>query len=154
MGRLQMHKLRLSSNQGEFSLLRQQPIQSGLLAECQQQGIVLLAYSPLAMGRLTGKYSSANPPPANRGLGKESWQRIDCALQQLTAIGRTYNKTPSQLALNWVMCQGAVPIPGSKNDTQAVDNAGALGWRLSDQEVALLSAVGSLGTETSSWQHG
>lgn len=154
VSRLKAHNLRLSSNQVEFSLLRQHPMHSGLLADCAQQGITLLAYSPLAMGRLTGKYSKQNPPPGRRGFGNQPWPKIDGVLQDLIAIGNKYGKTPSQVALNWVMCQGAVPIPGSKNATQAADNAGALGWRLSDQEVARLSAAGVRGTETSSWQHG
>ncbi len=39
------------------------------------------------------------------------------------------------------MCQNTVPIPGAKNLRQAKDNLGALGWRLSDGEVAALSAA-------------
>ena len=60
----------------------------------------------------------------------------------LREIGRAYGcKTPAQVVLNWVMCKGAVPIPGAKNARQAEDNAGALGWRLSDEEVAALDAA-------------
>jgi aryl-alcohol dehydrogenase-like predicted oxidoreductase len=44
------------------------------------------------------------------------------------------------VALNWVMSKGAVPIPGAKNARQARDNAGALGWRLSEAEIAALDA--------------
>jgi aryl-alcohol dehydrogenase-like predicted oxidoreductase len=50
-------------------------------------------------------------------------------------------KTPAQVAINWVMCKGAVPIPGAKTARQAQDNAGALGWRLTGQEVAALDAA-------------
>ncbi len=46
-----------------------------------------------------------------------------------------------QVAINWCMCQNTVPIPGAKNLRQAKDNLGALGWRLSDGEVAALSAA-------------
>jgi aryl-alcohol dehydrogenase-like predicted oxidoreductase len=42
------------------------------------------------------------------------------------------------VALNWVICKGALPIPGAKNATQAEQNAGALNWRLSEEEVAAL----------------
>ena len=48
----------------EFSLLRRLPETGGLLAAARELGVTLLAYSPLAMGRLTGKYSAANPPKA------------------------------------------------------------------------------------------
>lgn len=44
----------------------------------------------------------------------------------------------AQVALNWCICKGALPIPGAKNVAQAEQNAGALGWRLADEEVALL----------------
>jgi pyridoxine 4-dehydrogenase len=42
------------------------------------------------------------------------------------------------VALNWIVCKGAVPIPGAKNPTQAAQNAGALGWRLEAAEVKAL----------------
>jgi aryl-alcohol dehydrogenase-like predicted oxidoreductase len=42
------------------------------------------------------------------------------------------------VALNWVICKGALPIPGAKNAGQAFENAGALGWRLTAEEVARL----------------
>jgi len=50
-------------------------------------------------------------------------------------------KTPSQVALNWVMCKGAIPIPGVKNLRQLEENAGALGWRLSEDEAGLLDEM-------------
>ena len=53
-------------------------------------------------------------------------------------LGRKYGKSVSQISLNWVMCKGLVPIPGCKTAKQARDNAGALGWRLSSDDVALL----------------
>jgi aryl-alcohol dehydrogenase-like predicted oxidoreductase len=60
----------------------------------------------------------------------------------LSEMGAAHGgKTPAQVALNWVMCKGAVPIPGAKTARQAQDNAGALGWRLTDQEVAALDAA-------------
>ena len=57
-----------------------------------------------------------------------------------------------QVALNWLICQGAVPIPGAKNARQATDNAGALGWRMSAEEVARLGRLGLEGG-TNIWQH-
>ena len=45
------------------------------------------------------------------------------------------------MALNWVICKGALPIPGAKNADQALENAGALGWRLTEEEVARLDEL-------------
>jgi diketogulonate reductase-like aldo/keto reductase len=50
-------------------------------------------------------------------------------------------KTSSQVALNWLMCKGVVPIPGAKNAQQAQENAGALGWRLTPSEVSALESA-------------
>jgi hypothetical protein len=50
-------------------------------------------------------------------------------------------KTLGQVAINWTMCKGAVPIPGAKNAKQVEEAAGALGWRLTDAQVAELDAV-------------
>src|SRR6185369_16256123 len=56
------HGIPLATNQVEYSLLRRMPEMNGLLAACRELGVTLLAYSPMAMGHLTGKYSAANPP--------------------------------------------------------------------------------------------
>jgi pyridoxine 4-dehydrogenase len=45
------------------------------------------------------------------------------------------------VALNWLICKGALPIPGAKNPRQAQENAGALGWRLSDDAIAALDGA-------------
>ena len=65
---LRTRGLRLATNQIEFSLLRAMPLRVGLLAACRELGVVPLAYSPIGQGRLTGKYSAANPPPGKRNF--------------------------------------------------------------------------------------
>ena len=49
--------------------------------------------------------------------------------------------TTPQVALNWLLCKGTIPIPGARNAKQAVENAGAMGWRLTSEEVARLDAA-------------
>jgi diketogulonate reductase-like aldo/keto reductase len=57
----------------------------------------------------------------------------------MTAIGQDIGgKTPAQIAINWLICKGALPIPGAKNTSQAQINAGASGWRLNESQVAAL----------------
>ena len=56
-------------------------------------------------------------------------------------ISEDRKRTPSQVALNWVICKGAIPIPGAKNAQQAKENCGALGWRLTVDEVRELDEV-------------
>jgi pyridoxine 4-dehydrogenase len=57
----------------------------------------------------------------------------------MTKIGQDHGgKTNAQVALNWCICKGTMPIPGAKNAEQAQQNAGALGWRLTAEEMAEL----------------
>ena len=147
----------LATNQIEYSLLRTMPESGGLLHACRDLGVVVLAYSPLGQGRLTGKYSAANPPPGRRNFSAFPMAEIDPIVAELRRIGEQRGKTPAQVALNWVICKGAVPIPGAKNKEQAEQNVGAVGWRLTTDEVQALDRVSKRGQRTlfqRIWQHG
>jgi diketogulonate reductase-like aldo/keto reductase len=50
-------------------------------------------------------------------------------------------KSASQVALNWLIRQGALPIPGAKNARQAQENSGALGWALEPHEIEQLDGA-------------
>jgi aryl-alcohol dehydrogenase-like predicted oxidoreductase len=130
----------LASNQVQYSLLCRDPERTGLLKTCNELGVTLIAYSPLAMGMLTGKYTPDNPPSGTRArrYNRAYLSKIQPLVGHLKEIGSAHGKTPSQVALNWVICKGAVPIPGAKDARQAADNAAALGWRLTPDEVVAL----------------
>ncbi len=157
-GQLRRRGLRLATNQIEFSLLRRGPETGGLLAICAELGVIPLAYSPLGQGRLTGKYSVGNPPPGKRNFSNHPMEVVDAVVAELRRVGDAHEaKTPGQVALNWLMAKGAVPIPGAKNRDQAVENAGALGWSLDSGEVAALDRVALPGLRSLAnrfWQHG
>lgn len=104
---------------------------------CEQLGIKLIAYSPLTLGLLTGKYGPQGPfPPGIRGLlFRRLLPKIQPLLDTLQAIAREREKTMAQVALNWCICQGTMPIPGAKNCQQVQDNLGALGWQLDRGEM-------------------
>jgi aryl-alcohol dehydrogenase-like predicted oxidoreductase len=157
-GQLRKRGLRLASNQIEFSLLRRAPETGGLLATCAELGVVPLAYSPLGQGRLTGKYSAHEPPPASRTFSNHPMETVDAVVAELRRIGAANgDRTPGQVALNWIIAKGAVPIPGAKNGRQAEDNAGALGWLVSPDDVAALDRVALEGVRSLTsrfWQHG
>jgi pyridoxine 4-dehydrogenase len=65
-------------------------------------------------------------------------KRVSPLIELLGELAGRHGKTPAQVALNWIVCKGAVPIPGAKNPAQAAQNAGALGWRLEAGEVEVL----------------
>lgn len=131
----------LASNQLIYNLLNRSVETNGLLETSRQHGITLIAYSPLAQGLLGGKYSASNPPSGVRGrkFSSSLLNQLPPLIRLMGEIGHAHeDKTPAQVALNWVMCKGAVPIPGAKNLRQAQENAGALGWSLTPDEVAAL----------------
>lgn len=135
----------LAVNQVQYSLLSRQIESQGILDTARELGITILAYSPLAQGRLTGKYTPEknNTPNGARQLdprfSSQGLQKIAPVLALLRQIGEKYEKTPAQVALNWLIAQGnVIPIPGAKNAEQATQNAGALGWSLSEAEFAQL----------------
>lgn len=140
---LRARGVKLASNQVEYSLLTRDPERNGLLATCHELDIKLIAYSPLAQGLLTGKYSSGNPPPGVRGWRyRRELIQAQPLVSALRDIGEAHDdKTPAQVALNWVISKDAIPIPGAKNATQAEQNAAAMGWRLTGEEVARLDRI-------------
>lgn len=137
----------LASNQVEYSLIHRAPEEEGLLALCREMDVTLIAYSPLGMGMLTGKYTPGRPPPGVRGrqYGPAFLRAIEPLVDTMRAIGERHGgRSPTQVALNWVIAKGAFPIPGAKNARQADDNAAAAGWALTGDEVAALDAASDL----------
>jgi aryl-alcohol dehydrogenase-like predicted oxidoreductase len=140
---LSKYDIPLASNQVEYHLLDRSVEKNGLLARCQELGIRLIAYSPLAMGLLSGKYSPETPPSGMRAAKYGALLKgIQPLLRLMTEIGQDLgSKSPAQIALNWCICKGVLPIPGAKNFAQAQMNAGAIGWRLTPEQVAALDAA-------------
>jgi aryl-alcohol dehydrogenase-like predicted oxidoreductase len=135
----------LASNQVEYSLLKRQPETNGVLNACGELNVTLIAYSPLSGGLLTGKYSVQHCPGGffRRILpqyGRKALEAIQPVLELLRSIGVKYAKIPGQVALRWLIENPLVlPIPGAKNGSQATENAAALQFTLTGQEVNALS---------------
>lgn len=136
----------LASNQVHYNILYRVPEENGVKAACEELGVTLIAYSPLAQGMLSGKYSVENPPTGPRGVSysAEYLAKMQPLLKRMRELGEKYGgKSPVQVALNWLVAQGnIVPIPGGKSQKQVQEFAGALGWRLSPEEVEELRALG------------
>ena len=134
----------LASNQIEYSLLHRKPEVNGILDACRELGITLIAYSPLAGGALTGKYSATQRAGGLRrflpNFSRKAMETVQPVITLLRQIGERYSKTPSQVALRWLIENPIVlPIPGAKNSKQAIENAGALLFSLTPEEVEALS---------------
>ncbi len=133
----------LASNQVKYSLLDRRIERNGVMDVCRAAGITIIAYSPIEMGLLSGKYTPENPPPGLRSqrYRRDYLARIQRVIALLREMGAARGKTPAQVALNWTLCKGTVPIPGAKNARQAQENVGALGWQLTAEEIAALDAA-------------
>jgi len=139
--RLAERGIPIATLQVQYSLLSTYPVtELGLKEVCDELGIKLIAYSPLALGILTGKYSEQGPfPKGIRGiLFKQLLSGSRPLLDCVQAIAASRHKTMSQVALNWCIAKGTIPIPGAKNVEQAQQNIGALGWQLDAGEIAEL----------------
>lgn len=130
----------LAVNQVRYSLLSRKIESNGILDTANQLGVTILAYSPLAQGLLTGKYTPEKTFKFNDArridsrFSKSGLEKIAPVLKLLQEIGEKRDRTTAQVALNWLMTRGVVPIPGAKTAQQAKQNAGALGWSLSQEE--------------------
>jgi aryl-alcohol dehydrogenase-like predicted oxidoreductase len=133
----------LASNQVEYSLLHRAPEVDGVLEACRELGITLIAYQPLAMGVLTGKYRPGDRPKGIRRFGRyfrgDGLKKAQPVVALLHEIGEGHAKTPAQVALRWLMERESVlPIPGAKNGRQAAGNAEALSFSLAAAEIQAL----------------
>jgi aryl-alcohol dehydrogenase-like predicted oxidoreductase len=142
----------LASNQVEYSLLHRAPEVNGVLDACRELGVTLIAYQPLAMGVLTGKYRPGDKPRGIRRFGRYfrggGLERAQPVVALLGELGERHSKTPAQVALRWLMEQdGVLPIPGAKNGRQAAGNAEALSFSLDAAEIRALDQA------TTAWRN-
>ena len=137
----------LAVNQVQYSLLSRKIERNGVLDTARQLGVTILAYSPLAQGLVTGKYTPEKDFKFNDArridprFSKQGLEKIAPVVNLLRQIGEKRDRTPAQVALNWLIAQGVVSIPGAKTAQQAKQNAGALGWSLNEEEVAQIEQV-------------
>lgn len=139
---LQARGIPLSTNQIQLSLLYRWPLSNGLLQACDDLGVQVLSYSPLALGMLTGKYTVNNKPSGPRKklyddlLTTPDYEQLLAVMKDVAADHSNANLP--QVALNWARAKGTVPIPGARTLSQAQSNFAALDWTLSKEEVQIL----------------
>ncbi|HDD26809.1 MAG TPA: aldo/keto reductase [Acidilobales archaeon] len=122
-----------------------------LIPYAERNNISVMAWSPLAKGALTGKYTPNNLPrfqdvrAGDPIFHVKNFTNIWSVVNLIKELSEKYGKTPSQIALNWLIMSSPVviPIPGAKKPEQVEDNAGATGWRLSYEDWRLLDEASS-----------
>src|SRR3989344_1297686 len=111
----QFSEIKLFTNQVEYSLKEKSPEYQGILSYCGLQEMVLTAYSPL-----------------NKGLIKDG----NGVLEKLS---QKYQKTPNQIALNYLIShKNVVVIPKASTKKHLDENMGSVGWRLSSEDIQIL----------------
>ena len=118
---------RVISNQVEYHLLERR-YANGLLPHAHQEGRVIIAFSPLAQGLLSGNYNSGNIPDdlrANFGIfNRDNLRRAPAIVDVLSSVGQQYGATPAQVALAWLLRDpNVMVIPGVRSLEQLEANA-------------------------------
>lgn len=132
--------------QTEYSIVSRDP-EAGLLETLRSLGIGFIAYSPLGRGMLTGRFGrfeDLRPDDFRRELPRfqpENLAHNNEIVARVAALAADKGVSVTQLAIAWVLSQGVVPIPGTKNSVRLKENVAALDVSLSADELALLDEI-------------
>ena len=143
---------RFVSLQPQYSLIERR-LEHEIGPAAASLGLGLIPWGPLGQGMLTGKYERSGPASGTRMADAEpewveawerrnqdrNWRIVDTVREVASESG----KTPSQVALNWLLTRPGVaaPIVGARRLEQLEDNLGAVGWELAPEQVARLDEV-------------
>jgi aryl-alcohol dehydrogenase-like predicted oxidoreductase len=138
----------ITALQSEYSLWTREP-EATVIPACQELGIAFVPFSPLGRGFLTGLVTgrdwiaSDDWRANNPRFAEENLARNLALLRPLEEIGQAQGKSPSQIALAWVLSRGehVLPIPGMKRRTHLEENVAAVDIGLTTEELARLDAA-------------
>jgi aryl-alcohol dehydrogenase-like predicted oxidoreductase len=141
---LEKRGLPLVVNQMNYSLVNRKIEVNGVLGAAKELGVTIVAYTPLGYGLLTGKYHNGSGLLENQPRFRQ--RRLGLKIEQsrplvktLAKIGEKYGVLPGQVALNWLITsQGdtVVAIPGATKARQVEESAGAMKFRMSEEDIA------------------
>ncbi len=140
---------RYVAHQAYYSLLNRD-YEWELLPLGRDQGVGALIWSPLGWGKLTGKIRRGRPAqPGTRAHAipdtgpQYDEARLFAIVDALDGVAAETGKTIPQVALNWLLRRPTVAsvIIGARNEEQLVQNIGAVGWKLTPEQVAKLDAA-------------
>ena len=143
---------RYVANQAYYSLIGRD-YEWELMPLGLDQGLGAMVWSPLGWGRLTGKIRRGAPLPKISRLHKTAEQGPQMAdeylykvVDALEAAAKATGKSVPQVALNWVLSRPSVSsvIIGARDEKQLKDNLGAVGWKLTPEQVAALDTASAV----------
>jgi len=135
--------------QNQYNLMHRWEVEPELLPRCNQHGLGMMTFSPLAIGLLTGLFRRGQTPPAgshwsdNDQLDTILTKRNDQIIQTLTQIAEAHEKTPAQTAIAWLLDHPelSAPIIGPDHPEHVDEAMGALDWKLTPEERQQLDEV-------------
>lgn len=152
---LSKHGIHLISNQVQYSLLDRKMETNNILETAKKLGISIIAYSPLAQGLLSGKFHD-NPELIKSRSGFRKYMpafkqkglvKSRPVVEVLKELAETYNATPSQVALNWLVNSHGdivVAIPGATKIEHAQENIGAMKFKLTQEDEDRLDSISAI----------
>ncbi|MEZ5087625.1 MAG: aldo/keto reductase [Tessaracoccus sp.] len=139
----------ISALQSEWSLWSRD-VEARIVPACAELGVGFVPYSPLGRGFLTGTLTKETVASDIRGATQrmgDGWEANQRALAVVTAVAEELGASNSQVALAWLLAQGArlgvstVPIPGSRRASRMIENLGAADLVLDDEQMSRLDTV-------------
>ncbi|HJT31322.1 MAG TPA: aldo/keto reductase [Pirellulales bacterium] len=133
----------LAAYQPHYNML-QREIEADTLPWCQAHGVSVVVYWPLLKGLLAGKLARDHVFAAGDGRAKypmfqgDEWQKNQDLVDELREIAADAGRSVAQLVINWTIHRPGVTaaLCGAKRPDQVRENAGGMGWQLSDAALA------------------
>jgi aryl-alcohol dehydrogenase-like predicted oxidoreductase len=140
--------IQLASNQVPYSMINR-GIEKDIIPQALERGLGIIPYSPLQRGLLTGKikpghrFNEGDTREGNRFYTDENIEKTNALLQRIKPIANRHNATLAQLVINWTIHRPGVAcvLVGARNEQQVLDNAGALKFTLTREELDEITAV-------------
>ena len=136
----------LASNQIPYSMLRREN-EKEVIPYAMNHDIAIIVYSPLQKGLLTGKmkpgyhFNEGDSRKHESNYTDENLKRVDSFLKKLKPLANEKNATLAQLVIRWTLQQPGITIVlvGARNPKQSVENAGAVKFKLSEEEISFIN---------------
>lgn len=140
--------LNIVSNQVPYSMANRE-IEKEIVPQALKKGIAIIPYSPLQRGLLTGKitknytFNEGDSRPNTRFYKPENIERINAMLNTIKPIAETHGVSLSQLVINWTVNRPAIAcvLVGARTEQQVKDNAHALDFKITDEEMQRINQV-------------
>lgn len=140
--------LAIVSNQVPYSMVNRR-IENDIIPQALEKELVILPYSPLQRGLLTGKiqegyqFQPGDSRPESKYFSAENIRRTNELLNKMRPLADAHNATLSQVVINWTSRQPAMGcvLVGARDEKQVAENAGALAFDLTDTEMEYITSI-------------